>query len=84
LFLNKLEEHGLSNDTVQNLGAFYSIKAYNIAATENYTDTQNRINSVYKRINLWLQGYGTAFLPLRPYQIGENLSIANIFYFVGG
>ena len=84
LFLSKLEQHGLSNGMVQNLSAFYSIKAYNIQATDDYAETASKINNLHKRINLWLQGYGTAFLPLRAYDVGNNLSISNTFYFVGG
>ncbi len=84
LFLSKLQQAGLSGDTVQDLKTFYTLKAYNIETTDDYASTASYIDSLGKKIHYWLQGYGTAFLPLGAYNVGEDLSISNVFYFVGG
>ena len=84
LFLEKIAQQGLGGSQIQSLGEFYSIKAFHTKVTNEYSEINDQVNNLYNRINIWLQGYGTAFLPLQEYQANNGLNLSNTFYFVGG
>lgn len=83
LFLEKLLAANMNPDVVTDLGNFYALQAYHVMVDSDYAETQEKTNQLGKRIKLWLQGYGTAFLPLQEFQV-RGLNLSNVFYFIGG